>query len=67
MRPPRWEYRSLVLNIKGWVGPKVDQAELDATMNALGAEGWELVSAVDMAAGGGQSAGLLMLFRRALD
>ena len=64
VRGEKWEYRSVRLDVGGWVGPKVDLGELDATLNALGAEGWELVSALDLSQSDGKTAALVALFKR---
>ena len=60
----KWEYRTARFEIGGWVGPKVDVAHVDASLNALGDEGWELVSALDLAGSDGKSRALLALFKR---
>ena len=67
MRPPRWEYRTLTLDVSGWIHPRVDASEVDAAMNALGAEGWELVSALDVNSGHGRTSSLALMFKRARD
>ncbi len=43
----RWEYKTVKLATTGFMGGKLDELKLDALMNQLGAEGWELVSAFD--------------------
>jgi hypothetical protein len=63
-RGEKWEYRSVRLDIGGWIGPKLDLSELDATLNSVGAEGWELVSAVDLSQSDGRSAAIVALFKR---
>lgn len=60
----KWEYRSARLEVGGWVGPKLDLVQLDATLNALGAEGWELVSALDLAKADGKTGAIVALFKR---
>ena len=67
MRSARWEYKSLKVDVTGWIGPKIDHAEVDAALNAHGAEGWELVSAFDLNRGDGGSATIVALFKRARD
>ncbi|HEY0020971.1 MAG TPA: DUF4177 domain-containing protein [Longimicrobium sp.] len=49
-----WEYQTLKVEPGGWLGGKVDIDELRDRLNALGREGWELVSALDTAYGQGQ-------------
>ena len=63
-RGEKWEYRSVRLDVGGWIGPKLDLSELDATLNSVGAEGWELVSAVDLNQSDGRSAAIVALFKR---
>jgi len=42
-----WEYRVLKVEIGRFTGPKVDISSVEATLDRLGAEGWELVSTLD--------------------
>ena len=63
-RGEKWEYRSVRLDVGGWVGPKVDLAELDATLNSVGAEGWELVNALDLNQSDGKTTAIVALFKR---
>ena len=67
MRPPRWEYKTLQLDVAGWLGPKLVPEQLDAALNAHGAEGWELVSAFDVNHADGITAAVVALFKRPLD
>lgn len=64
MRPPQWEYRTVRLEVEGWLTPDVDTASIDAALGALGAEGWELVTAFDLSAGQGQSSGIVAMLKR---
>ena len=64
MRPPQWEYRTIKIDVAGWIGPKVETSVVDATLNAQGAEGWELVSVLDVNAGNGQTTALVAVFKR---
>ena len=43
----RWEYKTIKLEAKSsfLVGGEFSEGDLDALMNDLGAEGWELVNA----------------------
>jgi hypothetical protein len=61
----RWEYRTLPLEVEGWINPSVDPARADAELNALGHEGWELVSVLDLNRGHGRTSSLLAVFKRA--
>ena len=58
-----WEYKTLRLEIAGFMTPKVDAAKIDAALDEFGVEGWELVSAFDTNAGGA-SYQLLAIFKR---
>jgi hypothetical protein len=33
MTPPRWEYKNLLINVSGWLGPNIDAAGLDEVLN----------------------------------
>jgi hypothetical protein len=39
-----WEYKTLIVEAKGFFGGKFNQADLESRLNAEGREGWELVS-----------------------
>ena len=67
MRAPRWEYKSLHLDVVGWLGPKVDPGQLDAALNSHGDAGWELVSAFDVNSGQGVTSAIVALFKRPRD
>ncbi|MBT5613124.1 MAG: DUF4177 domain-containing protein [Lentisphaerae bacterium] len=60
-----WEYRTIKIDAKGWfVGGKVDEQSLDQSMNDLGRDGWELVTALDTNTEGGASRHILAIFKR---
>lgn len=43
-----WEYKAVTTTATGfWAGGKIDATALIDHLNALGAEGWELVSVFD--------------------
>lgn len=67
MRGQRWEYRSVLLDVGGWVSPKVDADAVDAELNQFGEAGWELVNAFDLNAGHGRTSSIVALFKRARD
>ncbi len=52
MTPPQtWEYRLISIDAKGWfVGGVLDFQALTNHLNALGKDGWELVSVFDTTA-----------------
>ena len=43
----QWEYKIVFSEVKGWITKKPDPT-LEASMNELGGEGWELVSCSPM-------------------
>jgi len=59
-----WEYRTLKLDVSGWLGPKVDAAKIDAELNAHGREGWELVDVIDINKHQGTTSELVLVFKR---
>ena len=64
MRPPEWEYKSLQLDVAGWLAPKVESTEMDLAMNHLGRDGWQLVSVLDLNKGQGMTSSIVLLFKR---
>lgn len=64
MRPQQWEYKSIIIDVAGWLGPDVDPEQLDRALDASGADGWELVSAFDINTGHGRTTGIVALFKR---
>ena len=63
-RGEKFEYRSLRIEVSGWIGNKVNLAEVDGIINGLGSEGWELVSALDLNQSHGKTDALIALFKR---
>lgn len=66
MEITRWEYFTLKLLPGGWFGGKMDQDEMQASLNQFGAQGWELVSCFDTSAGQGASREVIFVFKRPL-
>ena len=66
----RFEYKVLKPDVSasfmGWGGGQVDVEQVAAELNRLGADGWELVSALDTANSTGRTASVLLLFKREL-
>lgn len=60
----KWEYQTLKVQPGGWLGGKVDTDALRDQLNALGREGWELVSAFDTAGGQGASREVVAILKR---
>jgi hypothetical protein len=64
MRAPRWEYKTVRIDVGGWLGPNVQPDALDAELNRYGEDGWELVSAFDVNEGNGSTMAIVTLFKR---
>jgi hypothetical protein len=43
-RMKRYEYKTMSLKVTGAINKKFDSSEMNNDLNALGAQGWELVS-----------------------
>jgi hypothetical protein len=63
----RWEYKTLKLGTKGFLGGKLDEVELETKMNELGKDGWELVSAFDTNQSHGETRDVIVMFKRRTD
>lgn len=63
---PTWEYLTLTMKLDVGMlgGVKVDGDDLNRALNARGAEGWELVSAIDCNRTGGGSQVLVLVLKR---
>jgi hypothetical protein len=66
MNQPRWEYRTLKIDISGFFGPKLNVDRIAEALNEQGREGWELVSSFDVSHHHGVSSDVLMIFKRPL-
>lgn len=60
----KWEYQSIKLGAKGFLGGVLDTDEFDAYLNELGEEAWELVVAFDTSQSGGQTRDVVAVFKR---
>ncbi len=60
----QWEYKTVKLQTSGFLGGKVDEQELQSTLNDLGFEGWELVSSFDTSMSQGSSREVVLIFKR---
>jgi hypothetical protein len=60
----RWEYKTIKLKAKGFLGGKLDETKLDTFMNELGAQEWELVAAFDTNLGYGATRDVVVIFKR---
>ncbi|MBX7257707.1 MAG: DUF4177 domain-containing protein [Candidatus Hydrogenedentes bacterium] len=59
-----WEYTTLKLNTTGILGGKFDELDLNERLNALGIEGWELVTAFDTNQAYGQTRDVVLILKR---
>lgn len=64
MRPPQWEYRTVQIDVSGWLGPKIKTGEVDSAFNLQGDDGWELVNVLDINVHQGATSALLAVFKR---
>jgi hypothetical protein len=60
----KWEYKTMKLKPTGMLGGKVDDIELECTLNELGAQGWELSAAFDTDYSGGGTREVVVIFKR---
>lgn len=64
----KWEYRTEVVKIRKKIGlggrSCVEAGDVDEATNKLGAEGWEMVSAVQAFDLGGKPTAVMLLFKR---
>lgn len=63
-RGMKWEYKTITVSIRGLLEPNVETEVVDRTLNRLGREGWELVSAFDTNIGSGKSCEMVAIFKR---
>lgn len=60
----RWEYRTEKLKLRGILGGKINQGELDEMLKEAGEEGWELVSMVSTNLYQGRTQDTALVFKR---
>lgn len=60
----KFEYKTLFTDAKGVFGGKVDKYTFQQELNALGIEGWELVSTVPTAQSYGSTRWVVSIFKR---
>jgi hypothetical protein len=62
----KWNYKVIKLDASGfWLSQgHVDEKALQAEMNRLGAQGWELVSTFDTNLGGGGTRDVVAVFKQ---
>lgn len=61
----RFEYKTVIIEPKGFWGTKYEPADIDKTLNQYGSEGWELVTA-ESRDYGGSFYGIIYTFKREL-
>ncbi len=62
----KWEYKTIKLGAGGFIGGKIDESELESSMNELGSDGWELVAVFDTNQSGGQTRDVIAIFKRSV-
>ncbi|HOL91194.1 MAG TPA: DUF4177 domain-containing protein [Clostridiales bacterium] len=60
----RWQYQTVQFDTTGFMGGIIDLDEFQATLNSLGADGWELVTCFDTNMAQGQSRYVIAVFKR---
>jgi hypothetical protein len=60
----KWEYKTIKLGTKGFLGGKLDTNELENYMNELGRADWELVTAFDTNQECGATRDVVAIFKR---
>ena len=63
----KWEYKTVKLRAKGFLGGKVDDRQRDAMMNDLGRDRWELAAAFDTNEVYGGTRDVMVIFKRPKD
>lgn len=61
-----WEYKTIKLAARGFMGGKFDENQLDSYMNELGSQGWELVTGFDTNKNYGETRDVVVIFKRPL-
>ncbi|MBM3989426.1 MAG: DUF4177 domain-containing protein [Planctomycetes bacterium] len=59
-----WEYKGVAFESDGVFEASFDRRALEQKLNALGHEGWDLVSLIATADSGGETGGLLAVLER---
>jgi hypothetical protein len=60
----KWEYTTIKLRAKGLLGGQTDDVQLDAMMNEMGSQGWELAAAFDTNEAYGNTRDVVVIFKR---
>ena len=59
-----WDYRTVKLRLRGFLGGKIDQPELDRILQEASQEGWELVQVLATALYQGRTQDAVLIFKR---
>ena len=59
-----FEYKVIVINLKGFFSSKIDIAETEEMLDEYGEEGWELVSAIPNCGYKGETDSYTLFFKR---
>lgn len=60
----KWQYKTIKLAARGFLGGKFEAGQLDAYMNELGRDGWELVTGFDTNMAYGETRDVVVIFKR---
>ena len=63
----KYEYKTLTYQAEGLFGGQVDSKEFDASLNKMGAEGWELVNCIASNVTYGKTAYIISIFKRPVE
>ena len=59
-----WDYKTVKLRLRGLLGGKIDQPELDRILDEASGEGWELVQVLATALYQGRTQDAVLIFKR---
>ncbi len=59
-----WDYKTVKLRLRGFLGGKIDQPELDRILDEASGEGWELVQVLATALYQGRTQDAVLIFKR---
>jgi hypothetical protein len=59
-----WEYKCIKVGTGGWTGGRLDAPALEAELNALGSQGWEVTAAFDTNQGQGATRDVIVFLER---
>lgn len=62
----KYEYKTTVIDAKGFLGGKIDATEFNQSLNEMGQEGWELVETTSSNQSYGSTRYIICVFKREL-